>query len=286
MIEATGLWKSYGAVEVLRGVDLDLPAGGVLALSARTARARRRRPDPVDVIRPTRAGRGGGARRRRDRRRVRVISLTGQDAAVDELQTGEENLRMRRGLAGLDGRRAGHARASCSRGSAWRRPRRRRVGPTRAACGAGWTWPSGSWRRPSVSSSTSRRPASIPRSRQASGRPSASFATRGVTVCSTTQYLEEADRLADRIAVLDRGRIVAEGTAADLKRRVAEKRLEPRAARRPHRSKLPADRRQRRARPRALLDDLDPDRDAVERFAVREATLDDVFLALTRCLTR
>jgi ABC-2 type transport system ATP-binding protein len=84
--------------------------------------------------------------------------------------------------------------------------------------------------------------------------------------------------VADRIAILDRGRIVAEGTAAELKRRVAEKRLEL-VLRDGRTLDLPTD--GSAAHVRGLLDELDPDRDGVERFALREATLDDVFLELT-----
>ena len=138
-----------------------------------------------------------------------------------------------------------------------------------------------------------------PHSRQAMWDEVSQLVATGVAVLLTTQYLEEADVLADRIAVLDGGRVVAEGTAAELKRRVAEQRLElvladatafaaveralgPRVLRR--------DRGARRlalatdgtaAHVRALLDEVDPGGRAVERFSVRGATLDDVFLALT-----
>jgi ABC-2 type transport system ATP-binding protein len=117
-----------------------------------------------------------------------------------------------------------------------------------------------------------------PRSREAIWATVGELRAAGATVLLTTQYLEEADRLADRIAILDAGRIVAEGTAGELKRRIAEKRLEL-VLRDGRTLDLPTD--GSAAHVRALLDDLDPDRDAVERFAIREATLDDVFLALT-----
>jgi ABC-2 type transport system ATP-binding protein len=121
----------------------------------------------------------------------------------------------------------------------------------------------------------------------------------GVTIFLTTQYLEEADRLADRIALVDGGRIVAEGTSADLKQRVSEQRLDLTLADAAvfdavagylgDRSLL-SDRDRRTlsvatdgsaAHVRAVLDELDPHRQAVDRFAVHSATLDDVFLALT-----
>ncbi|MDQ3789879.1 MAG: ABC transporter, partial [Actinomycetota bacterium] len=137
------------------------------------------------------------------------------------------------------------------------------------------------------------------RSRQAVWQVVAGLAGSGVTIFLTTQYLEEADRLADRIALVDGGRVVAEGTATELKQQVAGHRLDltltgPAAfdALTHHlgaRALLPD-----RARltlsvatdgsaghVRALLDELDPTRTAVARFAVHSATLDDVFLALT-----
>jgi ABC-2 type transport system ATP-binding protein len=138
-----------------------------------------------------------------------------------------------------------------------------------------------------------------PRSRQQMWQVISDLTGTGVTVFLTTQYLEEADRLADRIAIVDGGRLVAEGTAGELKRRIADQRLDltlaDRAAfdeivrhlgTRASRSDparrtitLPTD--GSAAQIRGLLDELDPGRTAIERFAVHGATLDDVFLALT-----
>jgi ABC-2 type transport system ATP-binding protein len=138
-----------------------------------------------------------------------------------------------------------------------------------------------------------------PRSRQTMWLLVAELAQRGVSVFLTTQYLEEADRLADQIVVLDRGAIVAQGTAAELKRRVAEQRLVLRLvnpdaladvawalgdrAIEVDRGELtivaPCDGGAREVR--ALLDEIDPDRSAIDDFAVRNATLDDVFMELT-----
>jgi ABC-2 type transport system ATP-binding protein len=133
-----------------------------------------------------------------------------------------------------------------------------------------------------------------PRSRQAMWDTVAGLAGEGVTVFLTTQYLEEADRLADRVAVLDGGSIVAEGTPAELKRRVADQRVEltfadadayaaaalvldGRAlAADPARHVIEVATDGSAAHVRALLNELDP-----ERFAVRSATLDDVYFALT-----
>jgi ABC-2 type transport system ATP-binding protein len=126
------------------------------------------------------------------------------------------------------------------------------------------------------------------------------LAAEGVTVFLTTQYLEEAERLAETIAVLDGGRIIAQGTAAELKRRVAAQRLDltcPSQAafddvtryfgeRAVHHDRgsltlaVPTD--GSAAEVRALLDAADPGRTLVASFAVRGASLDDVFLTLTQ----
>jgi ABC-2 type transport system ATP-binding protein len=121
----------------------------------------------------------------------------------------------------------------------------------------------------------------------------------GVTVFLTTQYLEEADRLAHRIAVLDGGRVVADGPPADLKARVGDQRLDlefsdadafEAAGRRLAGRVIRRDEGRRclgvatdgsAAQVRDLLDEVDPGRDHITRFEVSAPTLDDVFLALT-----
>jgi ABC-2 type transport system ATP-binding protein len=137
-----------------------------------------------------------------------------------------------------------------------------------------------------------------PRSRQALWDVVAAQAADGVTIFLTTQDLDEADRLADRIAVIDRGRIVAQGTAAELKQRVAGERLDlqlvddaafeaalrslgSRAAHvdRPALTIGVPTEGARQAR--AVLDEIDPTGGRIERFTVHTASLDDAFLALT-----
>jgi ABC-2 type transport system ATP-binding protein len=138
-----------------------------------------------------------------------------------------------------------------------------------------------------------------PRGRQAMWRVVGDLAGSGVTIFLTTQYLEEADRLADRIAVIDGGRVVADGTATQLKGRVAGQRLDLVLAdaaafadiaallggrvlqRDPGRLTIGVATDGSAAQVRALLDELDPTGAAVATFAVHTATLDDVFLALT-----
>jgi ABC-2 type transport system ATP-binding protein len=301
-VEATGLEKSYGAVRVLAGVDLDMARGSVFALlgpnGAGKTTAVRILATLVraDAGRATVAGFDVVADRRQVRRR---ISLTGQFAAVDDLQTGEENLRMMGRLAGLSGRAARRRAAELLERLDLAEAGRRTVS----------TWSGGMRRRLDLAAGLVGDPSVVfldeptngldPRSRQAVWQVVAGLAGSGVSVFLTTQYLEEADRLADRIALLDGGRVVAEGTSAQLKARVAGHRLDlvladrsafEEVARRlggravqddPARLTIGVATDGSAAQVRALLDEVDPARRAVDRFSVHGATLDDVFLALT-----
>jgi ABC-2 type transport system ATP-binding protein len=235
-----------------------------------------------------------------DQRAVRrAISLTGQYAAVDELQTGEENLRMMGRLAGL-GRAPARVRAA---------ELLARFDLTEAARRRVATYSGGMRRRLDLAAGLVADPSVIfldepttgldPRSRLVMWDVITGLVSAGVTVFLTTQYLEEADRLADCIAVLDGGRVVAEGTPSELKRQTADQRLDlvlvhaeafeavARSlagrviARDPGERRLGVATDGSAAHVRALLEVVDPGGDAVERFSVHTATLDDVFLALT-----
>jgi ABC-2 type transport system ATP-binding protein len=301
-IEAIALEQSYGAVRVLDGVDLRVERGTVFALLGPNGAGKTTTVRILStLIRPD-AGRArvAGFDVVADRRRVRrAISLTGQYAALDDLQTGEENLRMMGRLTGLSGAAARARAADLLARFDLADAARRRVG----------VYSGGMRRRLDLAASLVARPEVIfldepttgldLRSRQAMWDVVADLVGSGVTVFLTTQYLEEADVLADRIAVIDGGRVVAEGTAAELKRRVADQRLDlvlADAAAFAAVDALLGDRALRRdpagrvlgvatdgtaAHVRALLDAIDPDGDRVARFAVHDATLDDVFLALT-----
>ncbi|MFE2170403.1 ATP-binding cassette domain-containing protein [Streptomyces sp. NPDC059447] len=297
-IHATGLTKSYGALRVLDGIDLAVPRGSVLALlgpngagKTTTVRILATLTDP-DAGTARVAGHDTASARSLVRR---SISLTGQFAAVDALQTGAETLRMMGRLRGL-GPRAARARAD---------ELLDRFGLTEAGARTAKTYSGGMQRRLDLAASLVSRPEVIfldepttgldPRSRQDLWDLVRELRTDGTTVLLTTQYLEEADRLADRVAVLADGRIAAEGTPAELKSRVDGHRLDltltdraayealaPRAVHLdPEQLTLGLATDGSAAHVRALLDELDPDRTAVDRFAVRTATLDDVFLALT-----
>ena len=301
-VEAAGLEKSYGKLRVLDGVDLAVPRGSVLALLGPNGAGKTTAVRILATLIRADAGRArvAGFDVVADRRQVRRhISLTGQYAAVDELQTGEENLRMMGRLSGLSvaaaRRRAGELLEQFDLAEAGRR--------TVA------TWSGGMRRRLDLAASLVGQPSVIfldepttgldLRSRQAVWQVVAGLAGSGVTIFLTTQYLEEADRLADRIVVLDDGRVVADGTSEALKRQVAGQRLDlvladppafdevarlldGRAVQRdPDRLTIGVATDGSAAQVRALLDEVDPARRAVSRFAVHSATLDDVFLALT-----
>jgi ABC-2 type transport system ATP-binding protein len=273
-VEAVGLEKSYGDVRVLDGVDLSVRRGSVFALLGPNGAGK---TTTVKILATLSALDGGRARVAghdvvRERRAVRrQISLTGQYAAVDELQTGAENLWMMARLAGLS-RAAARARAAALL---------ERFGLVEAARRRVGTYSGGMRRRLDLAAGLVGRPSVLfldepttgldPRSRQAMWEV--------IGELLTTQYLEEADRLAERIAVIDGGRIVAEGTAAELKRRVAGPRLDVTMA---DGRTLSVATDGSAAAVRALLDELDPAGDAIAAFALHDATLDDVFLALTQ----
>jgi ABC-2 type transport system ATP-binding protein len=301
-IEASGLAKSYRDVRVLDGVDLNIARGSVFALLGPNGAGKTTAVRILATLTEADAGRArvAGFDVRRERSAVRRrISLTGQFAALDDAQTGEENLRMMGRLARL------------SRAEARQRATEliQRFDLTAAARRRAGTYSGGMRRRLDIAASLVGRPSVIfldepstgldPQSRLTMWQVIEGLAAEGVTVFLTTQYLEEAERLAETIAVLDGGRIIAQGTAAELKQRVAAQRLDltaaseaayhdltrhfgGRAIHRDHASLtlgVPTD--GSAAEIRALLDTADPGRTLVASFAVQTASLDDVFLILT-----
>ena len=303
VIEVNDLTKSYGAVRVLDGIDLRVPAGTVFALLGPNGAGK---TTTVRILATLVAPDGGSARVAghdviADRHAIRRrISLTGQYAAIDELQTGRENLEMMGRLRRLR-RRAARARAT----ELLERFDLAEAGDRRVSSYSG-----GMRRRLDLAAGLVGSPEVIfldepttgldPRARRAMWQVVTGLTEAGVTVLLTTQYLDEAEQLADTIAVLDRGRIVAEGSARELKQRVGGARLDLQlvdassfdelsdylGGRAVHadRSTLTIgtaiDGSARDAR--ALFDELDPDRVRIARFEVRTASLDDVFLTLTR----
>lgn len=304
MIEAHGLTKSYGRpaarVRVLDGIGLQVARASVLALLGPNGAGK---TTAVRILATLTTADSGTARVAgydvvADRSRVRrAISLTGQFAAVDETQTGEENLRMTARLAGLSRKQAEQRAEELLV----------RFGLTDAARRQARTYSGGMRRRLDLAAGLVGSPEPgvffldepttglDPRSRRELWQIVGDLAGRGAAVLLTTQYLEEADQLADRIAVLDKGRIVAEGTPDTLKSHASAHRLDVVLTSREaylglatgavHHSPgtltlgLPTD--GTAAHVRALLDEIDPHRTDVDRFSVHSATLDDVFLALT-----
>ncbi|GAA4559136.1 ATP-binding cassette domain-containing protein [Pseudonocardia xishanensis] len=222
-IAVTGLRRSYGEHEVLAGIDLAVPRGTVYALLGPNGAGKTTivsilatllRPDAgtVRVLGHDVVGEAGEVRA--------AIGVTGQVSAVDGLLTGTENMRLMAALHHLD-RAEGAARCAALLA---------RLDLTDAADRPASTYSGGMRRRLDLAMTLVGDPQVIfldepttgldPRSRRALWAIVRELVARGVTILLTTQYLEEADQLADRIGVLDGGRIVAEGTADELKRRV------------------------------------------------------------------
>jgi len=228
-IETEGLIKRFGSVTALDGVDLCVPAGTVVGLLGPNGAGKTTVVRVLATLLRPDAGRAWV-----DGRNVvgeaaavrRVVGLSGQYAAVDGYLTGRENLRMIGRLSGL-GVTATRSRADELVES---------FELTAAADRTARTYSGGMRRRLDVAASLVARPRLLfldepttgldPRGRLGLWNLLASLAADGVTLLLTTQYLEEADRLADRIVVLDAGRVIATGTAAELKARVGGDRLE------------------------------------------------------------
>jgi ABC-2 type transport system ATP-binding protein len=301
-ITVKGLEKRYGADTVLAGIDLAVDRGSVFALLGPNGAGKTTTVRILATLTRADAGdvRVAGFDVVKDRHQVRrTISLTGQYTALDALQTGEENLTMMGRLAGLSGRDARARSRALLEDFDLTGAARRRVG----------TYSGGMRRRLDLAASLVGSPSVIfldepttgldPRARAATWDIITGLAESGITIFLTTQYLDEADRLADRIAVLDRGTVVAEGTPAELKARFTDQRLDltladaasfTAVAGRLGARAVSADRDRlvigvatdgSAAHARGLLDEIDPERCAVTSFVVNGATLDDVFMALT-----
>jgi ABC-2 type transport system ATP-binding protein len=222
-ISTTGLRKSYGDAVVLDGLDLTVSEGSVFALLGPNGAGKTTTVDILSTLLPWDGGeaRVAGHDVAREPDAVRAaIAVTGQFTAVDNLLTGEENLRLMADLHHL-GRQEGRRRAA---------DLLERFELTEAAGTTPATYSGGMRRRLDLAMGLMGDPRVVfldepttgldPRSRRAVWQIVRDLVADGVTILLTTQYLEEADQLADRIGVLDAGRLVAEGTSEELKRLV------------------------------------------------------------------
>lgn len=299
-IAASGLRKAYGDTTVLDGIDLTIGAGTIFSLLGPNGAGK---TTTVNVLTTLLKADGGSATVAGHdiasaTRAVRSsIGVTGQFAAVDDLLTGRENLELMADihrLKGGDRKRVvtellDRFELADSAGS-------------RAA-----TYSGGMRRKLDLAMTLVTRPRIVfldepttgldPRSRRTMWEIVRDLTADGVTIFLTTQYLEEADQLADRIAVLDRGRIVAEGTAGELKRQVpgsyiglrfthgaelaTAARILPEGTRDDEALilRVPGDGGSTSLR--RILDRLDEHALEATEIAVHTPDLDDVFLALT-----
>jgi ABC-2 type transport system ATP-binding protein len=299
-VSVTRLRKSYGDQVVLDGISLAVPEGSIFALLGPNGAGKTTAVQIMSTLIHADLGKieVAGYDVAMDPDGVRAaIGVTGQFSAVDNLLTGEENLLLMADLQHL-GRAEG----------------RRRAGELLAQFDLGdaagklvTTYSGGMRRRLDLAMTLMGDPRVIfldepttgldPRSRHTMWQIIRGLAAAGVTIFLTTQYLDEADQLADRIAVLDRGRIVAEGSAPELKSRIpgghirlefaALDELEPAARLVPAASRddealclrVPSDGSVTSVR--SLLDELDRASIPVERLSIHTPDLDDVFFAFT-----
>ncbi|MCR8898378.1 ATP-binding cassette domain-containing protein [Gordonia sp. GONU] len=222
-ISASGLRKAFGDNTVLDGIDISVPAGSVFALLGPNGSGKTTTVKILSTLAQPDSGeiRIAGLDPASDRDAICArIGLTGQFAAVDTLLTGRENLTMVARLRHLPKHQA-HERveklladfdlvdAADRRVAEYSGGMTRRLDLAMTLVG-----------EPSIIFLDEPTTGLDPRSRRTVWETVRGLVARGTTIFLTTQYLEEADHLADRIAVLDRGRIVAEGTAAELKQLV------------------------------------------------------------------
>ncbi|WP_327115853.1 ATP-binding cassette domain-containing protein [Nocardia sp. NBC_01730] len=299
-IAVSGLRKTYGDKIVLDSIDLDVRAGTVFSLLGPNGAGK---TTTVNVLSTLMKADGGSVRVAghdvtTEAKAVRAaIGVTGQFAAVDDLLTGQENLQLMVDLNGVPS----------TEGKRTVTELLERFDLVEAAQKPASTYSGGMRRKLDLAMTLVGNPKIIfldepttgldPRSRRTMWSIIRDLVTDGVTIFLTTQYLEEADQLADHIAVLDQGRLVAQGTPDELKRQIpgthvrlrftnisridAAAHLFPDSKRDDEALTLrvPSDGGTKSLR--ALLDRLDEYSLSAEEFSVHTPDLDDVFLALT-----
>jgi len=299
-IAVSGLRKAFGDKTVLDGIDLDVPAGTVFSLLGPNGAGKTTMVNVLTTLTKADAGTAhvAGHDVAAETKAVRAeIGVTGQFAAVDDLLTGQENLQL---MADLHHLRADEGKRVVT-------SLLERFDLAESAQKMAATYSGGMRRKLDLAMTLVTTPQIIfldepttgldPRSRRTMWNIIRGLVADGVTVFLTTQYLDEADQLAHRIAVLDQGHLVAEGTPDELKRQVAGSHVRLQfsdaagldaAARVLTGStvddaalilQVPSDGKAKSVR--ALLDQLDEHSIDVDEFSVHTPDLDDVFLALT-----
>ncbi|GAB3825372.1 ATP-binding cassette domain-containing protein [Dactylosporangium cerinum] len=301
-IAANNLRKSYGDKVVLDGVDLTVPEGTIFSLLGPNGAGKTTAVKILSTLISSGTGSGtvriGGYDLATDPQKVRAsIGVTGQFSAVDNLITGEENMLLMADLHHLTKREGRRTAANLLA----------RFDLTDAAKKPASTYSGGMKRRLDLAMTLVGNPSIIfldepttgldPRSRHNMWQIIRELVTDGATVFLTTQYLEEADQLADRIAVLNHGKIAAEGTAAELKRLIPGGHIrlrftDPIAYRSAGLAlhdatgdddalalQIPSGGSQRELR--SVLDRLDSAGIEADELTVHTPDLDDVFFALT-----
>ncbi|MBG6237563.1 ABC-2 type transport system ATP-binding protein [Mycetocola sp. CAN_C7] len=280
-IDLRGVRKAFGEHQVLDGIDLLVEAGTIFALLGPNGAGKTTLINILSTLVSTDSGSAvvGGADVVSDPESVRgLIGVTGQSAAVDPVLTGDENLRMMGRLLGLSRREAGVRSRQILDQLGLSDAARRRAG----------VYSGGMRRRLDLALSLIVTSPIIfldepttgldVRSRRELWDIIRSLRTAGTTVFLTTQYLEEADELADRIGMLSGGRIIATGTPADLKAQTGVQMVELRGDSDVLLREVPTDGSLRGLR--LAIDDLDAEFDDGE-VTIRRPSLDDVFLTLT-----
>jgi len=222
-IATTGLRKSFGDHVVLDGLELDVQPGTVFALLGANGAGKTTTVNILSTLIRADAGAayvaGHDVSREPDAVRA-AIGMTGQFSAVDNLLTGEENLLLMADLHHLGKterrRRTAELLAQFDLVDAAKKPASTYSGGMRRRLDLAMTLVG----KPQVIFLDEPTTGLDPRGRRDMWQTIRKLVASGVTILLTTQYLEEADELADRIAVLDHGRVVAEGTAEELKRRI------------------------------------------------------------------
>jgi len=229
VIEVKNLKKSYGKTEVLKGINLKVQRGTMLALLGPNGAGKTTTVRILSTLLPFNGGKvsieGFDVIEEADKVRS-VIGLTGQSAAVDELLTGRENLVMMGRLYRLT-KASAKARAQELLGE---------FDLLAAADRPAKTYSGGMRRRLDLAVSLIASPPIIfldepttgldPRSRLVMWDIIKKLMASGTTILLTTQYLEEADQLADQVVVIDGGKVIADGTASELKQKIGKDRLE------------------------------------------------------------